>query len=405
MELYHIMKKISKISAFLLFSALLLIISGKIRTHADTIGLSDTTKTVYAGKTFTLVLNGANGNIRWKSSNPEIAKVVNGRVTTLDSGNVTITATYNKIRYKCNVTIKNPGLNYTEKRMRVGNSFSLRVKGTKAVSYISFNPDIASVDQNGTVTALSKGNTTVFVACENSYTYACNIRVYEQIQFIENPTFEDLAPTTKMTFAELLGDNGVYGYPEYMPSPDTYKIIVDLRWQVVMAYRQDENGEYTIPVRYMLCSSGADKSQSPTGTFKMKSYRVRFSIFNNTDSYAQYWSLITGRIYFHSVLYSSLNASDYTSSYKSLGSNVSHGCIRLTVPDARWIWYNVAPGSTVVIRSGSSADAETKAIRDQLKLAPYPSERLKLKKGESPWTDNWTIEDVPQDVEFIQGEQ
>ncbi|MCR5431026.1 MAG: L,D-transpeptidase [Lachnospiraceae bacterium] len=220
--------------------------------------------------------------------------------------------------------------------------------------------------------------------------------------------WDDLAPTTHMTFEELVGDNGIYEYPAAFGTPDTYKIIVDLKYQVVLVYEKDENGEYTVPVRYMLCSSGANKTSSPVGTFEMKDYRVRFSRFVNTDDYGQYWSLITGRIYFHSILYDSRNASDYiTSTWNNLGKNVSHGCIRLSVPDARFIYYNMAPGTIVQIRKGSSSDTETKEIREKLieGKAKAPSERVTLKAGDIPYTDNWNKDDIPQTVPFVQGHQ
>ena len=220
--------------------------------------------------------------------------------------------------------------------------------------------------------------------------------------------WDDLAPTTHMSFEELIGDNGIYEYPEAFPTPDTYKIIVDLKYQVVMVYAKDKKGKYTVPVRYMLCSSGADKTQSPVGTFEMKDYRVRFARFNNTDNFGQYWSLITGRIYFHSVLYTSKNASDYVSStWNNLGKNVSHGCIRLTVPDARFIYYNMAPGTVVEIRKGSSSDKETKEIREKLLegKAKVPDKRLKLVPGEIPYTDNWSADEVPHEVPFVNGHQ
>ena len=221
----------------------------------------------------------------------------------------------------------------------------------------------------------------------------------------DDEEFARLAPTTTMEFAELVGDNGIYEYPKGYPEPDTYRITVDLYHQVVMVFSQDENGDYTVPVRYMLCSSGADTSQSPIGIFKMKAYRVRYSIFKNTTSYAQYWSLITGRIYFHSILYDDRDASTYTESYKNLGSNCSHGCIRLTVPDARWIWYHCAPDTEVEIRKGAKKDKQTVAIRKRLILAEYPAERLKLVAGKTPLTDNWKVEDIPNDIIFVQGHQ
>jgi hypothetical protein len=133
----------------------------------------------------------------------------------------------------------------------------------------------------------------------------------------------------------------------------------------------------------------------------MKGTRVRFARFKGLTVWAQYWSLIVSATYFHSILYNSGDANDYTSAYNNLGKAVSHGCVRLTVPDARWIYYNCAPGTEVEIRAGSSKNEETKAIREQLKLAPMPSKRTNMKAGEIPWTDNWEIDEVPQDFEYV----
>ena len=218
--------------------------------------------------------------------------------------------------------------------------------------------------------------------------------------------FDKLAPSSVMSFSELVGDNGNYDLPTGFPKAGTYKIIVDLYHQVVMVFSKDDNGEYTVPVRYMLCSSGLSSSPTRTGVFTLRSYRVRFGLFNNTSVYAQYWSLIDGRMYFHSILYSERDAATYTSSFNKLGSKNSHGCVRLSVPDARWIWYNAAPGTTVVVRKGSSDDVVTAKIKELLTLDKMPSERPASLKGDKiPYTDNWTIEDVPHEVEFIQGTQ
>lgn len=231
-----------------------------------------------------------------------------------------------------------------------------------------------------------------------------------QVKSVKDMTDEEfarLAPTVAMSFEEIVGDSGEYdGYPKAFPYNDTYSIIVDKYYQVVMVYTKDANGDYTIPVRYMKCSSGATSSETGGGTFKMRDYRVRFALFRNTNCYAQYWSLIYGRIYFHSLLYSQKDAATYTeSSYNNLGHKCSHGCIRLTVPDARWIWYNIGPGTVCTIREGSADDEETRAISERLVLPELPETRPALKMGEIPWTDNWTIEEVPQEVPFVNGSQ
>ena len=74
--------------------------------------------------------------------------------------------------------------------------------------------------------------------------------------------FDIIAPTSNMSFAELVGDNGDYNLPQGFPEPGTYKIIVDKYYQLIMVFSKDENGDYTVPVRYMLCSTGT--SSSPT---------------------------------------------------------------------------------------------------------------------------------------------
>ena len=228
----------------------------------------------------------------------------------------------------------------------------------------------------------------------------------DSLASVYSDNFDAVAPTSNMSFAELVGDNGIYSLPQGFPEPETYKIIVDKYYQLIMVFSRDENGEYTVPVRYMLCSTGTSSSPTRSGTFHLKSYRVRFGLFANTDVYGQYWSQIDGRMYFHSILYSKRDASSYTGSFNNLGKRASHGCIRLTVPDARWIWYNAAPGTTVIVRDGSSSDTTTAAIKKMLTLDKMPDKRPDSLTGDNiPYTDNWSIDEVPHDVDFIQGSQ
>lgn len=209
----------------------------------------------------------------------------------------------------------------------------------------------------------------------------------------EEKTFAELAPTTKMEFAELVGDNGIDEIPEKFPEKGTYKIVVDIYHQVVIAYSKDEAGEYTVPERYMLCTTGSEKTPTPIGTYEAGDDRVRFQKFQIDDVYAQYWTQITGEIYFHSILYSAEDASEYTvGSYEKLGTRDSHGCIRLLVPDARWIFYHIAPGTEIEIREGAEDDSACASIKEQLTIAPLPEERPKLEPGKTPQTDTWSIE-------------
>ncbi len=222
--------------------------------------------------------------------------------------------------------------------------------------------------------------------------------------------FSYYAPTVNMTYEELVGSlddmnqKGKDLLKDGFPDPKTYYIIVDKQWQVVLVYKRLDDGtkngkpDLTQPVRYMICSSGnPDKEyghETTSGIWQIQIPKERFYQFVNLEA-AQYLTLIHSRTYFHSILYD--KARDLKTllqdSYDNLGTKASHACIRLTVPDARWMWYNIGYGTTCEIRDGSASDADTGAIRAQL-ILPKSIADVKLKAGGSPWTDNWKIEDV-----------
>ncbi len=233
--------------------------------------------------------------------------------------------------------------------------------------------------------------------------------------------FSYYAPVVNMSFEELVGSlddfdesnprsNQTFRMPAGYPNPDTYRIIVDLYWQLVLVYTKDPaTGEYTVPVRYMPCSSGSTRvgSETQTGTFKMKPTKVRFGNFKSGET-AQYWSLIRSRTYFHSVIYDKYRdlSSIDKKAYEALatGQKASHACIRLTVPDARWIFYNICYDTVCEIRKGSKDDAETGAIRAQMHLAPW-KDNANLSVGNTPYTDNWRIEDVAIEMPYVHATQ
>lgn len=228
--------------------------------------------------------------------------------------------------------------------------------------------------------------------------------------------FSYYAPTVNMSYEELVGSlddmsksaNDLLkdGYPD----PKTYYIIVDLQWQVVMVYKRIDDGtqfgkpDLTQPVRYMICSSGNPNKEygheTTMGIFQIQVPKVRFYQFVNLEA-AQYLTLIRSRTYFHSILYDKAKNLDsfIKESYDDLGTKASHACIRLTVPDARWIWYNIGYGTTCEIRKGDPLDTETGSIRSQL-ILPKSVEGVRLRAGEAPWTDNWSIEDVLHDLPY-----
>lgn len=129
-----------------------------------------------------------------------------------------------------------------------------------------------------------------------------------------------------------------------------YVLKVSLDKQRVYAYAPDENGEYTDLVRTMKCSTGKDETPTPTGTFQSGTGPASaWYYFKEFDCWAQYGYYIDGGIMFHSVLYNEKNGKVNQSSINHLGKKASHGCIRLSVEDAKWIYQNCPRNTKVII--------------------------------------------------------
>ncbi len=133
-----------------------------------------------------------------------------------------------------------------------------------------------------------------------------------------------------------------------------YLIKVNRYHNTITIYEQDGTGEYTVPIKAFTCSVGSD-SRTITGTFPLKEkYRWKALIGN---VWGQYSTRIVGGILFHSVYYYENNnpATLATAEYNKLGKAASHGCIRLTVADAKWIYDHCPPGTLVEIFDDKSS--------------------------------------------------
>ncbi len=128
---------------------------------------------------------------------------------------------------------------------------------------------------------------------------------------------------------------------------DTYLIKINRSYNTITIYKKDSKGKYTVPIKAMICSVGKS-GKTRTGTFKTKA-KYRWKLLMN-DVWGQYSTRIDGGMLFHSVYYYDDNpASLATKEYNKLGSAASHGCVRLMVKDAKWIYDNCALKTTVVI--------------------------------------------------------
>lgn len=138
-----------------------------------------------------------------------------------------------------------------------------------------------------------------------------------------------------------------------------YFIKVNYQENVVTIYSKDENGEYTIPYKAMVCSTGSATPHSGTYTMpKGKNSRGLWgAMFGGV--YAQYFVRIVGSILFHSVPYtegwkdSAKGTLEYWE-YDKLGTTASAGCVRLMCKDAKWIYDNCVAGTQVEFYADSN---------------------------------------------------
>ncbi|MBE5820935.1 MAG: hypothetical protein E7310_09095 [Clostridiales bacterium] len=134
-------------------------------------------------------------------------------------------------------------------------------------------------------------------------------------------------------------------------SDKPYYIKVNYGANVVTIYSKDENGDYTVPVKAMVCSTG--RATPTSGTYTIKGRWRWLKMIGGV--YAQYTTQVVGNILFHSVPY--LRKGDSSSleywEYDKLGTRASAGCIRLTMQDASWIYNNIASGTLVEFYSSS----------------------------------------------------
>ena len=129
-----------------------------------------------------------------------------------------------------------------------------------------------------------------------------------------------------------------------------YQIKISVDDQRVYVYSPDQSDNYTVLVKTFVCSTGTREHPTPLGTFTNTGRGARWHYFKKFDCWAQYAWYVDGDIMIHSVLYSEKDEDTLrTGSVSALGKRASHGCIRLSVEDAKWIYENCAAGTTVVV--------------------------------------------------------
>jgi peptidoglycan hydrolase-like protein with peptidoglycan-binding domain len=144
----------------------------------------------------------------------------------------------------------------------------------------------------------------------------------------------------------LFSENAMESDRPYHP----YFIKVDLSEQRLYVYAW--SGEkYNKLVKKVKCSTGKADTPTPPGTYQdTTGPGKRWHRFDDFGVWAQYAFYIKGNYMIHSVLFKKKGGGPTSGSVHSLGRKASHGCVRVAVKDAKWIWENCGVGTTVLIQ-------------------------------------------------------
>ena len=137
--------------------------------------------------------------------------------------------------------------------------------------------------------------------------------------------------------------NKVQGYS----SNTGYLILVDRSMHLVTVYQGSKN--HWVLLTGFTCGDGKPSSPTITGEYSIPNkYSSSRPYFDSEGARCWYPTRINGPYLFHSVLY-------YPASSPSrimdgtLGAAVSHGCVRLSINNAKWIYDTIPLGTKVVI--------------------------------------------------------
>ena len=143
-----------------------------------------------------------NTTVTWTSSNTSVATVSStGKVTAVGGGSATITATCGNAVATCTVNVSGFGIDKTTMTLSPGETGTINafIYPVQPLVWTSSNTSVATVDQNGVVTAVANGNTTITVKSEDGeHTATCAVKVLNRYYTVN---------------LDAGGNNTTYGYP------------------------------------------------------------------------------------------------------------------------------------------------------------------------------------------------
>lgn len=153
-----------------------------ITVKSPTLSLSKSSITLYRRQTASVTAKVSSGLIpSFKTNKKSVATVdENGVITAIKHGTAVITATIDGVSKTCTVTVKQPAitLSAAEVTLTPGSRYLLKAavsSGNQPV-FSSGSPSIASVSEDGTITALQAGTAYIY-AKEDGISVKCKVKV------------------------------------------------------------------------------------------------------------------------------------------------------------------------------------------------------------------------------------
>ena len=136
-------------------------------------------------------------------------------------------------------------------------------------------------------------------------------------------------------------NSSMFNKAQSISSNTNWLILVDTKANKVAVY-SGSKGNWT-EKKYWSCTSGAAGTPTVKGYFTVQSKGLSFGSGYTCWYYTQFY----GNYLFHSILY---NPGSQTSVQDGrLGINASHGCVRLSLANAKWIYDNIPRGTKVYV--------------------------------------------------------
>lgn len=178
-----------------------------VSAYEPTITLSQNEYTLYTkkGNTYTLraTIDGPVKKAVWESSRPEVATVVNGKVTAVGEGETIITATANDVVAECRITVKESKVILETENITMDKGETTQLAAdvvgySQSLSYASTNTKVVTV-RNGVLTAKNYGEADIKVTA-NGVTSLCHVKVaicnHEYDKVVTDPTCTEKGYTT-----------------------------------------------------------------------------------------------------------------------------------------------------------------------------------------------------------------